>query len=89
MWTLIFTWCNLVILFLLVKKFLFAPVQAILDKRKSEIDDMYTVANSAIENANILEQEYTQKLAVAKDEARDIIKTATLTAQRREEEILN
>ena len=36
-WTMIFTWANLLILFLLLKKFLFKPVTKILDERAEEI----------------------------------------------------
>ena len=35
-WTMIFTWANLLILFLLLKKFLFKPVMKILDERAEE-----------------------------------------------------
>ena len=37
-WTIIFSICNLLILFALVKKFLFKRVMAILDARQQEID---------------------------------------------------
>lgn len=37
-WTMIFTWANLLILFLLLKKFLFKPVTKILDERAEEIE---------------------------------------------------
>ena len=37
-WTMIFTWANLLILFLLMKKFLFGPVRRIIEKREEEIN---------------------------------------------------
>lgn len=46
-WTLIFQICNLLILTALIKKFLFKPVMAVLDKRQAEIDGMYSEADKA------------------------------------------
>lgn len=87
-WTLIFTWVNMLILFLLVKKLLFKPVQRILEQRQQEVDKMYDTANEAQAKATAMEKEYTVKLNSAKEEAGEIIKSATLTAKRREEEIV-
>ncbi len=88
MWSLIFTWCNLGILFLLVRKFLFKPVQNILAQREQEVGDMYQKAETAESNAKALEEEYTEKLADAKNEAGRIVQSATRTAQLRSEEII-
>ena len=44
-WTLIAQWCNLLILMLLVKKFLFKPVLNILQQRQDEVDKIYADAN--------------------------------------------
>ena len=87
-WTLIFTWCNLLILFLVMKKFLFGPVNNMLEQRKKEIDTIYESANEANEKAVNLEKEYSEKMAQAREEAGEIIRQATLTAQKREKEIL-
>ena len=87
-WTLIFTWCNLLILFLIMKKFLFGPVNNMLEQRKKEIDTIYESANEANEKAVTLEKEYSEKMAQAREEAGEIIRQATLTAQKREKEIL-
>ena len=37
-WQIIISLCNLLILFLIIKKFLFQPVQKMLDKRKASLD---------------------------------------------------
>ena len=88
-WTLIFTWCNLLLLFLLIKKFLFKPVNNILQQRQDEIEKMYEAANDANAKAQSLEKEYSEKMARAREEAGEIIKQATLSAQRREQEIIS
>lgn len=87
-WTIIFTWVNMLILFTLVKKILFKPVNNILDQREAEIKKIYDDANQANEKAVNLEKEYSEKMAQARDEAGEIIKQATLTAQKREKEII-
>ena len=50
-WTMIFTWANLLILFLLLKKFLFKPVTKILDERAEEIENSYKQADGIIKSA--------------------------------------
>ncbi len=80
--------CNLIILFLLLKKFLFKPVQDIMAKRENEIADMYNNAETSQKEADDMREEYTERLANAKEEASDIIKTATTKAQTRSEELV-
>ena len=88
-WTVIFTWVNMRILLTIVKKILFKPVSNMLDQRDAEIKKMYDDASTASEKAATLEKEYSEKMANARDEAGEIIKQATLTAKKREDEILN
>ena len=88
-WTIIFTWVNMFILFTLVKKILFKPVNNILDQREAEINKIYADANDANEKAAAMEKVYSEKMAQARDEAGEIIKQATLSAQRREQEIIS
>ena len=87
-WTMIFTWINMAILFTVVKKLLFKPVMNILDQRDAEIKKIYDDAHEANEKAVTLEKEYSEKMAQAREEAGEIIRQATLTAQKREKEIL-
>lgn len=87
-WRMIMQVINLIILFLLVKKFLFKPVQNILAKRQQEVDTMYADAQTAQTEAENMRDEYTRNLANAKQEAADIIHSASQTAQNRSEEML-
>ncbi|MBQ8719454.1 MAG: F0F1 ATP synthase subunit B [Clostridia bacterium] len=87
-WTAIFAWCNLLILYLFLKKLLFKPVKNMIDKRQKEIDDMYTDAESSRESASKLKAEYEEKISHANEESEDILKKAVRRAQLREEEIL-
>lgn len=89
MWTMIFTWLNLIILFLLLKKFLFGPVNKILLARAEEIETTYTTAESAKREAENIRAEYEKQISSAKDEADGIIKSAVVKAKERSETIVN
>ncbi len=87
-WTIIFQICNLLILFLLIKKFLFKRVMAVLDKRQQEIDGIYDAAGRDREDAAQMKQEYTQRMSSARDEADRLVRNAVDTAQRRGDAIV-
>lgn len=87
-WTLIFTWINLIILFLLMKKILFKPVKNIIDQRQNEIDKMYSDAEESKHNAEEMEKDYTKKLSEAKQEAQEIVTSAVKTAKLDSEKII-
>ena len=86
--TSLFTLINTVALFLVAKKFLFKPVMKMITDRQKEIDDMYSDADKAKEEAAQLESEYKQKLAVAQETSERIVKEAVARGQAREEEII-
>ena len=86
--TALFTLCNFIALFLVLKKFLWKPVLKMIDDRQKEIDEMYTDANNAKASAEAMEQEYTQKLAQATDTGERLVKEAVLRGQSRQEEII-
>ena len=88
-WTIIFQICNLLILFLLIKKFLFKRVMAVLDKRQQEIDGIYDAAGRDREDAAQMKQEYTQRMSSARDEADRLVRNAVDTAQRRGDAIVD
>ncbi len=87
-WTMIFTWVNLIILVLLMKKFLFKPVLNMLEARDKEVNEMYSKAETAQSSAEALEKEYNEKLSLAKEEASKIMKDAKHDATLRGEEIV-
>lgn len=87
-WTMIFAWCNLLILYLFLRKILFKPVKKMIDDRQKEIDDMYAGAEKSEAEANEMRKAYEEKLDAANSESEEIIRTATRKAQLKEEEIL-
>jgi len=80
--------CNTLILFLLFKKFLFAPVNKVLEERKNQVSKIYDDADSALENAHEKETEYTEKLSSAKEKSAEILRSASKKAQQRSDEII-
>ena len=86
--TMIFAWCNLLILYLLMKKFLFGPIKNMIDTRQKEVDDMYSNAEEAESAANEMKLAYEEKLEGAKLEGEEIIRDAQRRAQLREESII-
>ena len=87
-WTMLFAWCNLLILYLFLKKILFKPVKKMIDSRQEEVDDMYSRAESAESDAIAMKAEYEEKLARANEESEEILRTAQRRAVLKEEEIL-
>lgn len=87
-WTMIFAWCNLLILYIVLKKILFKPIKKMIDSRQKEIDDMYSNAESAEAEADRLKGEYEEKISGAKEESEEILRTAQRRATLREEEII-
>ena len=87
-WTALFVLLNTIALFLVLKKFLFVPVQQMIEARQNEIDQMYADADTARTEAQALEQEYRQKLSVATETGERIVREATARGQAREEDII-
>ncbi|MBQ4137516.1 MAG: F0F1 ATP synthase subunit B [Clostridia bacterium] len=87
-WTLIFTWGNLLILFLLMKKLLFKPVRKMMLDRENEVKEMYFDAEKSRSDADALKADYETRLSSAKQEAEEIIKSATRSATLKSEEII-
>lgn len=88
-WDILISLANLLIIFLLFKKFLFKPVRRILDKRKGTIDEQYTAAEEAKQSALADKEAYETKLKSVKDEADEMIKSAAATADRRSAKIID
>ena len=87
-WTMIFAWCNLLILYLFLKKILFVPMKKMIDSRQKEIDDMYQNAEEAETTAEAMKVSYEEKMSKANEESEEILKTALRRAQLKEEEII-
>lgn len=87
-WEIAVTIINTLITFLIVRRFLFKPVRNMLAAREQEVQATYAQAQSVQTEADRLRGEYTERLAKAKEEAAEIIGSATRRATVRSEEIL-
>ena len=87
-WEIITQLINLLLLFLLLKHFLFKPVQNILNARQAEIDKSYADAETAQTRAEELRDEYEKRISDAKAEAADIAKAASRKAPAHYDEVV-
>ena len=86
--TALFTLVNTVALFFVLKKLLWGPIMKMIKDRQQEIDDLYTKAGQAKEQADALRETYELKLDAAQAEAERTVKEATVRGQNRQEEII-
>ena len=87
-WTMLFTFMNLLLLFYFARKFLFKPIKKMIDSRQEEIDNLYEDAGKAKSDAEQFKAEYEVKLEQATAESEEIMRRAVRNAQLKEEEIL-
>ena len=87
-WTALFTLCNMIITFLLLKKFLFKPVKKMIDDRQNEIDGLFADADKSREEAEALRAQYENGLRDAEAQRDAILRDAAEKARRREDEIV-
>ena len=87
-WQMAVSLANLVLLFLIVKRFLYKPVKNMLALRRSRIDAEYSDARDAHAAAEESRIAYEEKLASAKDTADGILKGAVEGAALREKQII-
>lgn len=87
-WQIVISLCNLLILFLIIKKFLFKPVKNMLAKRDAEIKKQYDNAEAAEQSALQNKEAWEKKMDAAHLEADEIEKAAKQRAERQSDKIL-
>lgn len=88
-WTFIAQICNLFIQLYLIKRFLFKPIGAIIEKRRALTDAKIQDAEKAKDEAEKMKADYEAGLANAKAEAAAIIQNAQKDAAARSEAVIN
>lgn len=88
-WQIVISLCNLTILFLIIKKFLFKPVKKLLAEREAMANAEYDKAKAARADAEKSRSEWDEKLKGADAEAERIVKNASDSAKRNAERIEN
>lgn len=87
--TIIATLINLLILFLIFRLVLFKRVNKVIEDRQQEIAQTYEEADETKRRADVLENEYNEKLLSAKEESANIIRESTKRAQARGDQIID
>ena len=87
-WSILVSLANLLIMFLILKRFLFKPVQKMMAARKQQVDQIYQDAKENRDSAINMKQEYEARLAAAREEADGLVRNAVQTAQRKGDQIL-
>lgn len=82
-WQILISLANLVLLFLILKKFLYKPVQKVLEQRQQELDTRYDAAENAEKQALESRNAWEEKLSQADAEANAILQKATENAKYR------
>lgn len=87
-WSILISLCNLLILFLILKKFLFKPVTKVMNERQAQVDSIYENAQNDRQAAAEMKQEYETRMALAREEADGLVRNAVQTAQRKSDAIV-
>ena len=88
-WQILISLINLLIIYRILKKFLFKPVQKVMNERQAQVDRIYGEAHQSRDQAEQMKQEYEQKLASAREEADGLVKNAVQTAQKRSDQMVS
>ena len=88
LWQILISLVNLFLLFLIIKKFLFKPVNKVLEQRQAELDGQYAAAENAEIKANEDRAAWENKLSQADAEADAILQSATDNAKYRGDKLI-
>ena len=88
-WQILISLCNLLLLFLIFKRFLFKPVKKALAQRQAALDAQYSAAEEANRAAEESQAQWEEKLQSADAEADRVLQRAAAAADRRGEQIVS
>lgn len=80
-WTWLFQSINVLVIMLLLYKFLWQPLQAVMNKREKFVEDQLSHAETSRAEAERLLEEYQARMREAQQEAEAVIKAATEKAE--------
>lgn len=87
-WTFVAQICNLFIQVYLIKRFLFKPINEVIEKRRKMTDAQISEAEAANKEALAMKADYEKNLSNANASAREIIQTAQRQATLQSEAIV-
>lgn len=87
-WNILISLCNLVLLYVVLKKFLYKPVKKMMAQRQTELDEKYSRAQEAESAAESKKEEWDKKMQTSREEADEIIQKAVANANKSGERIV-
>lgn len=87
-WQIAISLCNLLLLFLILKKFLYQPVRRVLAERHAALEKQYAAAEDAKREADNDRKAWEEKMRHAQEEADRLLEKAEKKAELRETQIL-
>ena len=88
-WNILISLCNLLLLFLMFKRFLYQPVKKVLAQRQATIDREYEQAETVRSEALAMKDAWEEKMTTARTEADGILENAVKSANVQSREILD
>lgn len=88
-WNMVWTIVNLIVLYLLMRRFLIGPVTGIMEKRKALMERQLEEAGASERTANELKAQYEQKLQSAKEESAVLLEQARTDAKAEYDRIIS
>ena len=88
-WDLLFQIINTIVLFVILSKILFKPVMNIIDERENDIKQNIALGERTKKEGIAFKEQYEEKISSAKSEGEEIIKQATLRADKKSDEIIS
>lgn len=79
-WHVLISLCNLLLIFLLLRHFLYRPVKRVLADRQAKLDAQYSAAAEAERTAEEKKQQWDARMALAEQEAEAILRDAAENA---------
>ncbi len=89
LWQVVISLCNLCVLFLIVRRFLYKPVKRVLAQRQAHVDGVYEEADEARRAAEKDRADWAEKMTHAREEADAIVQRASENAARSTDVILS
>ncbi len=87
-WQILISLANLLIMLVILKKFLFKPVQKVVAERETQVKKIYEEADENRAAAADMKQAYESRLAAAREEADGLVRNAVQTAQRKSDSMI-
>jgi len=87
-WQIVISLCNLTLLFLMLKKFLFKPVKKMIADREALAQKELDAAREEMRLAQEERTKWTKRMSAAEAEAGDIVKRATVKADKQSKMII-